>query len=53
MIKIGSGAISWSSKRQSIIALSTIEAKFIAAVSAGVEIVWMRNLFNELGIKKD
>jgi hypothetical protein len=41
LVKIGSGAVSWCSKLQSIVALSTTEAEYIAAVSAGKEIRWM------------
>jgi hypothetical protein len=43
------GAIGWSSKLQEIIALSTTEAEFIAAVEAGKEIPWMRNILCEFG----
>jgi hypothetical protein len=43
------GAISWSSKLQGIVALSTTEAEYIAAVEAGKEIVWMRNILHEFG----
>jgi len=46
---IGTGAVSWSSKLQSIVALSTTEAEFVAAVEAGKEIVWMQHLLQELG----
>jgi hypothetical protein len=49
LVKIGSGAVSWCSKLQSIVALSTTEAEYIAAVSAGKEIRWMRNLLVEIG----
>ena len=49
LVKIGTGAVSWSSKLQSIVALSTTEAEYIAAVSAGKEIRWMRNLLYEMG----
>jgi hypothetical protein len=48
-VKIGSGAVSWCSKLQNIVALSTTEAEYIAAVSAGKEIRWMRNLLVEIG----
>jgi hypothetical protein len=34
---------------QPIVALSTMEAEFIAAASAGQEVVWMRQLLGELG----
>ncbi|GBE78927.1 predicted protein [Sparassis crispa] len=49
LVKVGTGAISWSSKLQSLIAQSTTEAEYIAAVEAGKEILWMRNLLTELG----
>jgi len=49
LVKIGSGVVSWSLKLQSIVALSTTEAEYIAAVSAGKEIRWMRNLLHEMG----
>jgi hypothetical protein len=49
IVKMGTGAISWQSKLQSIVALSTTEAEFVAATSAGQEILWLRNLFTELG----
>ena len=49
VVKMGGGAISWQSKLQSIVTLSTTEAEYVAAVSAGQEILWLRNLFTELG----
>ena len=49
IVKIGSGAISWASKLQPTVTLSTTEAEYISAVSAGQEILWLRNLFAELG----
>ena len=41
VVKIGSGAVCWSSKLQSLVALSTTEAEHIAAVEASKEILWM------------
>jgi hypothetical protein len=49
IVKIGSGAVLWLSRLQSIVALSTTEAEFVAAASAGQEVVWMRALLGELG----
>jgi hypothetical protein len=46
---MGTGAISWSSRLQTIVALSSTEAEYVATVSAGPEILWLRNLFSELG----
>ena len=39
------GAIGW----YSIVALSTTEAEYMAAVEAGKEIAWMRNILSEFG----
>eukprot|EP00253_Pinus_taeda_P030339 PITA_30339 len=40
---MGSGAISWASKNQSIVALSTVEAEYVAATIATCQAVWMRS----------
>ena len=42
------GAVSWSSKKQPIIALSTTEAEYIAATHAAKEMVWLRRLIGEI-----
>jgi hypothetical protein len=49
VMKMGTGAVSWISCLQSIVALSMTEAEFISAISAGQEIVWMCLLLGELG----
>src|SRR5437660_6684170 len=50
MVKIGSGAVSWCFKLQTVVTLSTTEAEYIVAVQAGKEIKWMRNLMLEIGL---
>lgn len=42
------GAISWATKRQKTIALSTTEAEFMSMVSAIQELVWLRRLYTQL-----
>ena len=49
VVKMGTGAISWASKLQPVVTLSTTEAEYVAGCSAGAEIYWLRNLFTELG----
>lgn len=48
MVKSGSGIISWSSKLQSIVTLSTTEAEYVAATASGKEIYWVQNLLKEI-----
>ena len=49
VVKMGTGAISWRSKLQDVVTLSTTEAEYIAAVHAGQELLWLHNLLGELG----
>jgi hypothetical protein len=42
--------ISWASPRQPFVALSIIEAEFVAAAEATKEAVWFQQLLSELGI---
>lgn len=53
LVKIGTGAVSWSSKLQGPIAKSSTEAEFYGASYAGTEIKWMRNLLGEIGYNFD
>ena len=45
---LNGGAVSWSSKRQDTISLSTTEAEYIALTHAAKEAIWFRNLLSEL-----
>jgi hypothetical protein len=47
---LGGAAISWSSKKQTSVALSSTEAEYIAAAHATKEVVWLRRLLTELGL---
>jgi hypothetical protein len=44
------GPVSWASRRQPCVALSTTEAEFVAAAEATKEAVWFQQLLSELGI---
>ena len=44
---LGSGAVSWSSKKQPTVALSSTEAEYRAACSAATEAIWLRRLLAE------
>jgi hypothetical protein len=47
---LGGAAISWSSKKQTSMALSSTEAEYIAAAHATREVVWLRRLLAESGL---
>ena len=49
IFQIGGGAVTWKSKKQGCVALSTAEAEYIALSSAAQESVWLRQLTSELG----
>lgn len=46
---LSSGAVSWSSKKQPIVTLSTTEAEFVAAAGCACQAVWMRRVLENLG----
>ncbi|KAH9802373.1 Integrase catalytic domain-containing protein [Citrus sinensis] len=47
---LGSGVISWRSVKQSCIADSTTEAKYVAASEAAKEAVWLRKFLQDLEV---
>lgn len=48
VFNIGSGAISWSSKRQPTVSLCTCEAEYVGQTQAGKEAIWLRNLLDQM-----
>jgi hypothetical protein len=47
---LAGGAVAWSSMKQTVTALSTAEAEYVAATHATKQVLWYRYLFEELGI---
>lgn len=45
---LAGGTVSWKTKRQSVVALSSTEAEYIALSEATKEAVWMRRLLREI-----
>ena len=50
---IANGIVSWSSKKQSTVALSTMEAEYVALAHATKEAIWLRALLGELHLGTD
>ena len=47
------GAISWMSKRQAVVALSTTESEYMAATHASKEAVWLQGLCSGIGLVQE
>ena len=47
---VGNNLISWMNKKQNFISLSTAEAKYIAASSCCIQLLWMQKLLYDYGI---
>ncbi|MCO5606038.1 hypothetical protein L7F22_060225 [Adiantum nelumboides] len=48
---LGSGIVSWISKKQPTVALSSTEAEYKAACFAACEAVWLRRILTDLGVQ--
>jgi len=46
---LNGGAITWKSKKQNCVALSTAEAEYIALSATAQECIWLRQLLSDLG----
>ncbi|XP_057980101.1 uncharacterized mitochondrial protein AtMg00810-like [Malania oleifera] len=49
---LGTGAVSWSSKKQPIVTLSTTEAEFIVATACACQAIWLKRILEELQFKQ-
>ena len=50
---LGGCLVSWLSKKQSAVSLSTAEAKYIAAANYGAQAVWMTQMLEDIHIHYD
>ena len=48
MFLLGNKAISWASKKQTIVALSSTKAEYMAATSAACEATWLRKILQDV-----
>ena len=46
---LAKGAVSWLSKKQATVALSTTEAEYVALSGATQEAIWLRRLLTDVG----
>ena len=44
---LSGGAVSWRSRKQTCVALSTAEAEYVALASTTQEVIWMRQLMED------
>lgn len=51
IVKFAGSPVSWSSRRQRTVAMSTCEAKYVAGYKATQEIIWIQNLISDLRIR--
>ena len=49
----GNNLVSWMSKKQNSVSLSTAEAEYIAAESCCTQLLWMKKLLHDYGIPQD
>lgn len=50
LFKLNGAAVSWRSKLQSTVSLSSTEAEYKATTEAGKEVLWLRGLLGNIGI---
>jgi hypothetical protein len=50
MVRFGGSLVSWLSKAQGCLSQSTMEAEFVAVTALSKEVLWWRNLWQDLSI---
>ncbi len=49
---VGGTTISWISKLQGVVSLSTTEVEYVVAIEASKEMIWLQRFLDELGKKQ-
>ena len=52
VFRLGGCTISWKSKKQPVVALSSTEAEYVALCHAAQETVWLRNLLHSINLQQ-
>ena len=53
LMTFSGGAVSWQSRLQKCVALSTTEAEYVAATKACKELLWLKRFMEELGFRQE
>jgi hypothetical protein len=53
LMKFARGVVLWKSMLQKCVVLSTTEAKYIALIEGGKELLWMKKFLHELGLVQE
>lgn len=52
LVLIGESPVIWSSRRQTCVTLSTVEAEYVSLCGVAQTVMWLRGLLQELGAKQ-
>ena len=52
VMKVNGSTVSWASRKQSTVSLSSAEAEYMAAGAAAQEVLWLRALLRDLGFEQ-
>lgn len=53
MFSLGSSIFSWNSKKQSVVAQSTVETEYITVVAVVNQAIWLRKVLADVGFEQD
>ena len=53
MFFVAGSPVSWMSKKQRVVALSTTEAEYLAGTEATKEAVWIRSFLQTIGVPRE